>query len=86
MPNLTPSSTPCKEFEAWFQEIPFVGRPANNIWFAKEAWLAGCRWQREQDSDIALHLGILADHEKQCCGEIPEQVLRAEIADAIQNQ
>ena len=40
---------PSEGFEAWFQEIPFVERPANNIWFGKDAWLAACAWQRETD-------------------------------------
>ena len=59
--------TPTEGFEAWFQEIPFVERPANNIWFGKDAWLAACAFQRERDAEIADQLAdrlFLANHDE----------------------
>ena len=32
---------------------------------------------------IVMSLPILADHEKECCGDIPEMMLRKDIAEAI---
>ena len=42
--------------------------------------------QMEIDAKIAESLSILADHEKECCGDIPEMMLRTEIAEAIRSQ
>ena len=44
---------------------------------------AACAWRQAEDADIALHHASLADQEKSCCGEIPEAVLKQEIAEAI---
>ena len=47
--------TQSEGFETWFQELPFVERPAHNIWFAKEAWLAACQFQRERNAAMVEH-------------------------------
>ena len=41
--------------------------------------------QARRDADISRHVSVLADKEKACCGEIPEKVLREEIAVAIES-
>jgi len=47
MPNLTPSAA----FEEWFNRwLGTHGSPKPDL---KEAWLAGCKWQKEQDAALA---------------------------------
>ena len=47
MPNLTPSAA----FEEWFNRwLGTHGSPKPDL---KEAWLAVCKWQKEQDAALA---------------------------------